>query len=147
MEYLKKFRDCKMPLKYEIFEDLKLVLAVGKDVISFEELMDHVDQISKDPKYKKPMKKLVDYRKVKSIHLNSSESETFAQKKASLANVFFGEKCAIVAPVDPAYGVARVHDSLMDYKEPGIETSVFRDWDEAQEWLDIKLIDKINFET
>ncbi len=132
-----------MPLKYEIFEDLKLVLAVGKDIISFEELMGHMDQLSKDPRYKKPMKKLVDYRSVKNIKLNSSESETFAQKKASLGNVFIGEKCAIVATVDPAYGVARIHDSLMDYKEPGIEISVFRDWDEAQNWLNVKVPENV----
>ena len=135
-----------MSLKYDIYENLKLVLAIGKDTISFKELMDHMDQLSKDPRYKKPMKKLVDYRQVKSIQLNSSESETFAQKKAGLGNVFFGEKCAIVAPVDPAYGVARVHDSLMDYKEPGIEVSVFRDWEEAQNWLDVKLPDHIKLE-
>ncbi|MBN1406606.1 MAG: hypothetical protein JW956_02390 [Calditrichaceae bacterium] len=130
-----------MALKYEIIEELNLVLAVGKDVISFKELMDHMDQLSKDARYKRPMKKLVDYRKVKSVQLNSSESETFAQKKASLGNVFLGEKCAIVAPIDPIYGVARIHDSLMDYKEPGIEISVFRDWDEAKDWLNIDLQD------
>ena len=135
-----------MSLKYEIYENLKLVLAIGKDIISFKELMDHMDQLSKDPRYIKPMKKLVDYRQVKSIQLNSAESETFAQKKAGLANIFIGEKCAIVAPVDPAYGVARVHDSLMDYKEPGIEVSVFRDWEEAQNWLDVKLPDHIKLE-
>ena len=128
-----------MSLKYDIIEDLNLVLAVGEGVISFSELMDHIEQLGKDPKYKKPMKKLVDYRKVDSIQMSSSESETFAQKKAGLGAVFVGERCAIVAPVDPAYGMARVHDSLMDYKEPGIETSVFRDLDEATTWLDVKL--------
>jgi hypothetical protein len=132
-----------MSLKYEIIEDLKLVLAVGEGVITFPELMEHIDQLGNDPKYKKPMKKLVDYRNVSSIQMTSSESETFAQKKAGLSDVFIGEKCAIVAPVDPAYGMARVHDSLMDYKEPGIETSVFRDWDEAQNWLAVKLPENI----
>jgi hypothetical protein len=135
-----------MPLKYEIIEDLNLVLAVGKDIISFTELMDHLEELSKDPKYKKPMKKLVDYRKVDSIQLTSSESETFAQKKAGLGDVFIGEQCAIVAPVDPAYGMARVHDSLIDYKEPGISTSVFRNWDEALTWLDVKLPENIKIE-
>ncbi|MEJ2544646.1 MAG: hypothetical protein P8Y99_11315, partial [Calditrichaceae bacterium] len=58
-------------------------------------------------------------------------------------DVFNGEKCAIVAPVDTAYGVARIHDSLMDYKEPGIEISVFRNLEEAQDWLNIKLPENI----
>ena len=133
-----------MPLKYEIIEEINLVLAVGEGVISFSELMDHLEQLGKDPKYKKPMKKLVDYRNVDSIQMSSSESETFAQKKAGLGDVFIGEQCAIVAPVDPAYGMARVHDSLMDYKEPGIDTSVFRDWDEAQSWLNVKLPESFN---
>ena len=133
-----------MPLKYKIIEEINLVLAVGEGVISFPELMDHIEQLSQDSKYKKPMKKLVDYRKVASIQMTSSESETFAQKKAGLADVFIGEHCAIVAPVDPAYGMARVHDSLIDYKEPGISTSVFRDWDEALTWLNIKLPENLD---
>lgn len=133
-----------MPLKYKIIEEINLVLAVGEGVISFPELMDHIEQLSQDSKYKKPMKKLVDYRKVASIQMTSSESETFAQKKAGLGDVFIGEHCAIVAPVDPAYGMARVHDSLIDYKEPGISTSVFRDWDEALTWLNIKLPENLD---
>ena len=138
MELTNTYRDFFMPLRYEIIKELNLVLAVGDGIISFSELMDHITQLSQDPGYKRPMKKLVDYRNVQSIQMTSSESEIFAQK-AGLVEKFVGEKCAIVAPVDPAYGVARVHDSLMDYKEPGIEISVFRDWEEAKTWLNVRL--------
>ncbi|MEJ2053747.1 MAG: hypothetical protein P8X42_07485 [Calditrichaceae bacterium] len=133
-----------MSLKYEVIEKFKLILATGEGVITFSELMNHLEQLSQDPKYKRPMKKLVDYRRVTSIQMSSTESETFAQRKASLAKVFIGEQCAIVAPFDPAYGIARVHDSLMDFKEPGIVISVFRNWDEAVNWLDVKLPDHQN---
>ena len=127
-----------MPVRYKIIKEHNLVLTTGAGTISFDELMAHIAQLSSDPDYKKPMKNLIDYRNVKSIRMSSSESEVYANKKADLSNIFFGEKCAIVAPTDSTYGMARIHDSLMDYFEPGIETSVFREWQEAREWLNLE---------
>jgi hypothetical protein len=46
-----------MPLTYEIIEDKKLVFCIGTGRITFSELMNHIEELSTDPKYKKPMLK------------------------------------------------------------------------------------------
>jgi len=54
-----------MPLKYKIVESKKLIYLKGIGTVAFSELMNHIDELSQDPKYKAPMKKLVDHRQIK----------------------------------------------------------------------------------
>jgi hypothetical protein len=129
-----------MPLEYKIIESKKLLYVKGVGAVSFSELMNHVDELSQDPKYKAPMKKLVDYRQVKKLDLSMDEQERFVEKKASMKELFFGEKCAIVSPTDFGFALARVHGALCEGSNR--ETSVFRDFNEALAWLGVELDDK-----
>ena len=54
-----------MPLKYKIIESKKLIYLKGIGTVAFSELMNHIDELGQDPKYKAPMKKLVDHRQIK----------------------------------------------------------------------------------
>jgi len=130
-----------MALKYKIIKSKKIVYVIGNGVITFSELIRHIDELAQNPDYKAPMKKLVDYRNIESLDLSMSESEIFAQRKAELDDIFSGEKCAIVDTFDSSFGMARVHDTLIGLKNPNIDTMVFRDFIKAQEWLGIKLDD------
>ena len=114
-----------MQIKYRIIENKKLVYAIGSGRVTLSDLLSHMDELSRDPNYKAPMKKLVDYRQIDCLELSMEESEIFATKKASLNEVFYKEKCAIVATKDINYGTARVHNALIS--SSGIETAVFRD--------------------
>ena len=67
------------------------------------------------------------------------EQELFAEKKASFRELFSGEKCAIVSSTDFVSALARVHASINEGSN--IDTSVFRDFNEALTWLDIELDD------
>jgi len=71
-----------MPLIYEIIESKKLVYVHGTGAVTFYELMHHIEELCLDPKYKAPMKKLIDYRQIKYLDLSMQEQEVFAQKKA-----------------------------------------------------------------
>jgi hypothetical protein len=126
-----------MPLKYKILDDEKLVYVIGAETITFDELLDHLDDLSKDPQYKAPMKKLVDYRNIEKIGVSMAESRTFFKKKASLDKVFSGEKCAIVAIQDFDFGMSRAHTAYIEGAD--IETVVFRDIQSALSWLNVKL--------
>jgi hypothetical protein len=128
-----------MPVRYKIIESKKLVYALGSDTVTLSDLMSHMDELSHDPNYKAPMKKLVDYRQITHLDLSMEESELFAIKKAELKETFHKEKCAIVATKDINYGTARVHNALID--SSGIETAVFRDLNKALAWLEIELND------
>jgi hypothetical protein len=48
-----------------------------------------------------------------------------------------GERCAFVSPVDLTYSVSRVHQALVDNTD--INTEVFRQIEDALEWLGVEL--------
>ena len=89
-----------MTIKHKIIEDLKLVYAVTDGILNFEDLMNHIEDLSKDPKYNSPMLKLVDYRNLKEYGLTTKEAEIFSIKKASLTERFLNEKCAFIVCSD-----------------------------------------------
>ena len=68
------------------------------------------------------------------------EQERFAQKKAASRDFFSGEKCAIVAPTDLGFALARIHVSLGE--RAGIDTKAFKDYNEALIWLGVELDDE-----
>jgi len=128
-----------MPVRYKIIASKKLVYALGSGHVTLSDLMSHMNELSHDPNYKAPMKKLVDYRQVNHLDLSMEDSESFAAKKAELKEEFHKEKCAIVATKDINFGTARVHNALIE--SLGIETAVFRDLKKALAWLEIELDD------
>lgn len=128
-----------MPLKYEVVESKKLVYVIGTGVVTFYELMHHIEKLGQDRRYKAPMKKLVDYRQIQYLDLSMHEQKALAQKKVEFNALYAGEKCAIVAPTDVGFGIARIHGALVD--DSIIETMVFRDINGALAWLGIELDD------
>lgn len=127
-----------MALTHNIVSQLKLVYVRCEGIITLNGLMNHIEELAKDPRYIKPMKKLVDFRSVEDVSLSQHEIVDFVDKKAELNKQFGGEQCAIVAPDDSVYEMARIHDALIGIKEPSIETCVFRNIEEALRWLKIR---------
>ena len=81
------------------------------------------------------MKKLVDYRTIESIIISPEEADIIARRKDELNNKFSNERCAFISPGDLTFGTARVHQALVESVD--INTAVFRNIEEALEWLDI----------
>ena len=124
-------------MKYKIFEDLKLVYVEVNDILRFEDLMQHLDELSRDPRYTPPMLKLVNYQNLKKYELSAKESEVFSNRKAALSDRFMHEKCAFVVPSDLGFGMARHHQAFID--ENKIQIKIFRDLAEAKKWLEIDI--------
>jgi len=125
-----------MPLRYKIIENKRLVYVLGTEIVTFDELVENIKELSDDPLYKPPMRKLVDYRRLQMIELSMQESERFAQEKELRRASFENEQCAIVAPKDVNFGIARMHAALMD--QSTMTTKVFRDLEDARAWLGIE---------
>lgn len=126
-----------MPIKYDILEEQNLILATGSGVVTAKDVISHLDSLATEDKYIAPMKKLVDYRTIESIIISPDEAEIIAQRKKELSNKFSNEKCAFISPGDLTFGTARVHQALVESVD--INTAVFRNIEEALEWLGVTL--------
>ena len=125
-----------MPLRYKIIANKRLVYVVGTEIVTIDDLVENIKELSEDPLYTAPMRKLVDYRRLEKIELSMKESEIFAQEKERRKRVFDHEQCAIVAPKDVNFGIARMHTSLMN--QSTMTAKVFRDLEDARAWLGIE---------
>ncbi|MGV7223168.1 MAG: hypothetical protein ACQ9MH_16765 [Nitrospinales bacterium] len=126
-----------MAIEYEIIEDKRLVIAKGSGVVTGNDVISHLETLAADERFVGPMKKIVDYSSIDSIRQSNEEVIIIARKKEALERKFAGEKCAFVSPADLTFGIARVHQALID--STGINTNVFRRIEEALEWLDVEL--------
>ncbi len=126
-----------MPIKYKIFEREKLVYVSGEGKITIDELLRHLEELSRDPEYRAPMKKLVDYRNTPQIGLSREDGQKFTDRKSLFKDSFQGERCAIVVANELDYGVSRVHSARIEPAD--IETNVFRNIHEALAWLKVDL--------
>lgn len=124
-----------MTVAYDFVEEWRLVLVKISDTVTFEQLTAYLKSLSRDPRYRPPMSKLVDFRECRDYALTREEAENFAGLNRELSAVFTNEKCAIVAPGDLEYGMSRVHE--MYTTGVGLEITVFRQLRDALNWLDI----------
>ncbi len=126
-----------MPIEYDIIKDKQLVIAKGSGVVTGIDVIRHLDQLAADDRYTTPMKKIIDYRFIDSINISPEEAVTIALKKDTFIKKFRGERCAFVSPGDVTCDTSRVHQSLVD--SSSIDTAVFRQIEEALDWLDVTL--------
>jgi len=124
-----------MPIEYDIDEHRRLVLVTGTGVVTHDDVLEHLAELSEDDRYQAPMKKLIDYRDVSDIQISTDASVVIAATKKKLSERFAGEKCAFVASKDAVFGTARVHEARVE--GAGISTSVFRDIEAAMTWLEV----------
>ena len=126
-----------MPIEYDIIEDKQIVVAKGSGVVTGIDVINHLDKLAADTRYIAPMKKIIDYRSIDSINISPEEAVTIALKKDTFSNKFRGERCVFVSPGNLTYNTSRVHQSLVD--SSGIDTAVFRQIEEALDWLGVTL--------
>jgi hypothetical protein len=125
-----------MCIKCSVIPSKSLVYVRYMGVITYGQRIAHLNQLSQDPMYQAPMKKLVDLRKCRQYKLSAREEECFASRKADMDDRFSGERCAVCAPRDLEYGMSRMHELLTS--ESSIETMVFRNIEKATAWLRLK---------
>ena len=124
-----------MTVDYSFMDEWKLVWVTISDVVTFEQMTAYLRSLSKDPRYRPPMSKLVDFRQCRDYALTREEAEKFAGLNRELSTAFSNEKCAIVAPGDLEFGMSRVHE--MYTTGSGLDITVFRRLQDALALLDI----------
>ena len=115
---------------YKIDKARKLVLSSGAGVLTKEDVLGHMERLSKDPDFDPDFYQIIDSTQVTSIGFGTDEVREFAQR-----NIFSNRsRRAMVVKDDLQYGLARmfeIHREL--HGEPGIR--VFRVLDEALDWI------------
>jgi hypothetical protein len=119
-----------VPADYTIDKEHRLVISTGRGVLTKEDVLGHMDRISKDPNFDPDFSQLLDFRSVTAVDFGPEEIRRFAER-----NIFSpGARRAFLVTNDLHFGLARmfaIHRELRG--ETGI--SVFRNHDEALDWI------------
>lgn len=123
-------------ITYIIIPSESLVYTRYQGVVTYDQRVDHIYELSRDINYQAPMKNLIDMRSCQQYNLSADEEEKFAQNKTSLSGRFAGEQCAICVRCNLQYGMSRMHQVYMSGSS--IETMIFRTFEESLEWLGLQ---------
>jgi hypothetical protein len=119
-----------VPVFLKIDKERKLVLTTGSGFVTKEEVLAHQEQILKDPEFDPSFSQLADFARLTNTDVSMADLKTFAQQ-----DIFsIHSRRAIVVKGDLAFGFAKIFELYRQLAGAhGIR--VFRDSDEALEWL------------
>lgn len=128
-----------MPIDYTIDHERRLVRALGRGVLSDEDVFAYQKEVWSRPDVK-GYNELIDMRGVERIALPSVKRiKDLAKLSASMDTERYGARFAIVATSDFAYGLGRMYEMYRSLQSRGTkEVGVFRTLEEAQDFLGIK---------
>jgi hypothetical protein len=120
-----------MAMSYRIDPARRLVHCRAWGTLTREDLHDHYRGLVIDPHFEPHFQQFGDLREVDAI---SVDRATIAEV-AKLPVFDAGVRRAIVAPSDFAFGIGRMFATYAESADQNVR--VFREIDEAREWLDI----------
>jgi|SRR6267154_6093702 hypothetical protein len=115
---------------YKIDKERRLVLSSGTGVLTKEDILGHMERLSKDPDFDPEFSQLTDFTKITALEIGPEDIRQFAQK-----NLFSPHsRRALLVKDDLQFGLARMFEIHRELKgETGIR--VFRTLDEALDWI------------
>jgi hypothetical protein len=119
-----------VPAFYKIDKERKLVLSSGNGVLTKEDILGHMDRLSKDPDFDPNFSQVSDFTQITVLEIEPEDVRQLAQR-----NVFSpSSRRAFVVKDDLQYGLARMFEIHRELNgETGIR--VFRTFDEAMDWI------------
>ena len=121
-----------MPISINIIDSTYLLLQ-GKDIISIADLIITNEYIYSEVAPAIAQFQLVDLSQATRFAVSSEDLHSIAEQDKSAAEDIGHLVVAIYAPKDLAFGLSRVWEVYAE--APGVETSVFRDYEAAHTWL------------
>jgi hypothetical protein len=115
---------------YTIDIERRLVLSSGAGVLTKEDLLGHMERLSKDPDFDPDFCQLVDFTQITALEFEPDDVRQLAQR-----NIFSPRsRRAFVVKDDLQFGLARMFEIYRELNgEAGIR--VFRTFDEAMDWI------------
>lgn len=124
-----------MPVLYKIIPGLKAMYVSGKGKVSVEEIITEGARMFSDNEWRNGYKIMIDYRGITEFDVKTDDVMKIVNQDKSNEYLFDKSKCAIIACSDLVFGISRMWEALSGNKKT--ETMVFRDIDEAMEWLEV----------
>jgi hypothetical protein len=125
-----------MPVSYEIFKEMKLIVSHQTGHTDDDEIMRVYKAMYADPDFDPSYDKLIDLREADSRGRDPDVLEImahFADEKYS--EIQTKPKVAIIAPKDLTFGFGRMYDGMS--AKTGEDLQVFRTAADACNWLEI----------
>jgi hypothetical protein len=95
-----------VPASYKIDKDRRLVLTSGTDVLTTEDILMHMDQLTSDPDFSPDFFQLVDFTQVTSVRITSKEIRHLAERNIFSPNA----RRAVVVSNDLQFGLTRMFE-------------------------------------
>ena len=125
-----------MPISYAIDPRLGLVRTTATGVLTDEELLQHKRDLQGDPRFDASMKELSDIRGVERLDVTAEGVRRAVAMDQGQADALGDYKLALVVSADVVFGMARMYQMMTEENIEGV--GVFRDIEEALEWLGVK---------
>jgi hypothetical protein len=115
---------------YKIDKERKLVLSSGTGVLTKEDILGHMDRLSKDPDFDPNFSQVSDFTQITVLEIGPEDVRQLAQR-----NIFSPRsRRAFVVKNNLQFGLARMFEIHRELNgETGIR--VFRTFDEAMDWI------------
>jgi hypothetical protein len=118
---------------YKIEKERRLVLSSGFGILNKEDILGHLDRLSKDPDFHPKFSQLADFTQITKLDLGPEDIRQLAQ----MALFSPLSRRAMLVKDDLQYGLIRMFEIHRDLNgESGIR--VFRNFDEAMTWIAIR---------
>ena len=124
----------KMPVRYIIDKERRLVITTGEGRVTPGEITALRNQARGDPDFDREFNELVDFRAVTTLEINSQQAEELA-----CTEVFSpSSKIALVAPSPATFGIGRMYATHNEMSNVASYVSAFYDLPSALEWLGVE---------
>jgi len=118
-----------MPVKNNIVLDQRIIITLMFGRITQDDVTGLYTALIADPKFDPSFDHLVDLSGVEEIAVTSDIVRSLARRELAYHTK---SRCALVAPQDVTFGMARMYISVRDHRR---EYRVFRERAEAESWL------------
>ena len=125
-----------MPIKYTINHSERVIYTTAYGKLTDDDLENFKLDLQNDPDFNPDYKELSDLRPVEQFEITPAGVEKFVSIDTANADINKKHIIAIIAPRDSEYGMARMYQMMTEINNPNIH--VFRDFDEARQWLGIE---------
>jgi len=121
-----------MPVENKIIVEKRLIITRMFGDIDYADVISVNQSLMASPDFDPTYHQLVDLTGVGKINVSADVLRNFARAQVTFHKE---SRCAVVAPSDVVYGMARIYASVQSDRE---DFQIFRSYEAAQQWLAIE---------